>query len=219
MPHMMQEPTTDSGFSLIELLVTLVIGLIVAMAAIPELQQRFKQNQVDAYTSRLEAGINLLKAGMISRQDSCTIVFPPGAGTETEIQPSALENLQIDTQGAGSNCPKPTAMGTATGSNLRMNSSDLRFVNIKHTLSSSQNSDLRLLISPASIAMTTIGGVTAPDANVSTTPLIIRIRSASLKTKSAGFERCLKLEPMTGTLIRGTWIGSTFAQGSCNRNQ
>lgn len=219
MPDMMQRHLPHSGFSLIELLATIVIGLIVAMAAIPQLQQRYKQSQVDAYTSRLEAGINLLKAGMISRQDSCTIVFPPGAGSETEIRPSALESLQIDTQGVGTNCPKPSSMGSASGSNLSMKSSDLRLVNIKHSLSSSQDNDIRLFITPASISMTTIGGVTAPDANVSTTPLIIRIRSASLKAKSIGFERCLKLEPMTGTLIRGTWIGSTFSQGSCNRNQ
>ena len=216
---MMQRHQPHSGFSLIELLATIVIGLIVAMATIPQLQQRHKQSQVDAYTSRLEAGINLLKAGMISRQDSCTIVFPTGAGSETEIKPSALESLQIDTQGAGSNCPKPSLMGSAGGANLSMNSSDLRLVNIKHSLSPSQDNDIRLLISPASISMTTIGGVTAPDANFSTQALIIRIRSASLKSRSMGFERCLKLEPMTGTLIRGTWIGSTFSQGSCSRNQ
>jgi prepilin-type N-terminal cleavage/methylation domain-containing protein len=216
---MIQRHLPPSGFSLIELIATIVIGLIMATAAIPQLQQRFKQSQVDAYTSRLEAGINLLKASMISRQDSCTIVFPAGAGTETEIKPSVLESLQIDTQGAGTNCPKPTSMGSANGSNLNMNSSDLRLVNIKHSLSSSQDNDIRLLISPTSISMTTIGGVTAPDANVSTTPLIIRIRSAYLNSRSSGFERCLKLEPTTGALIRGTWIGTSFSQGSCNRNQ
>ena len=216
---MMQKHSQNQGFSLIELLATIVIGLILAMAAIPQLQQRFKQSQVDAYTSRLEAGINQMKAGMISRQDACTIVFPTGAGTETEIKPSTLESLQIDTQGAGSNCPKPSSMGTPGGSNMSMNSSDLRLVNIKNTLSKSQASDIRLLISPSSISMTTIGGVTAPDASVSTTPLMIRIRSSSLHTKAQGFERCLKLEPMTGTLIRGTWIGTTFSQGSCKQNQ
>ena len=67
--------------------------------------------------------------------------------------------------------------------------------------------------------MTTIGGVTAPDASVDTSPLIIRIRSTSLVAQAKGFERCLKLEPMTGTLIRGTWMGTTFNQGNCKRNQ
>jgi hypothetical protein len=55
---MKQKHSPDSGFSLIELLATIVIGLILAMATIPQLQQRFKQSRVDAYTSRLEAGIN-----------------------------------------------------------------------------------------------------------------------------------------------------------------
>ena len=219
MSIMKQEHNASTGFSLLELLATVVIGLIVAIAAIPQLQQRYKQSQVDAYTSRLEAGLNQLKAGMNGRQDSCTIVFPAGAGNESEIRPSVLEAMQIDTQGAGSNCPKPTSMGTADGRNLIMNSSDLRLVNSKNTLSASQNKDISLLIAPKSISMTTIGGVTAPDASVSSTPLIIRIRSASLNSRSQGFERCLKLEPMTGTLIRGTWVGATFSDGSCNRNQ
>ena len=216
---MMQKQQGDSGFSLVELLVTIVVGLLLTMAAIPQLQQRLKQSQVDAYTSRLEAGINQMKAGMISRQDACTIEFPAGSGTETEIKPSALESLQIDTQGAGSNCPKPTSMGTSSGSNLSMNITDLRLVNIKNTLSPNQANDIRLLISPTRISMTTIGGVTAPDASVDTSPLIIRIRSTSLAAQAKGFERCLKLEPMTGTLIRGTWIGTTFNQGNCRRNQ
>ena len=143
----MQKQQGNSGFSLIELLVTIVVGLILAMAAIPQLQQRLKQSQVDAYTSRLEAGINQMKAGMISRQDACTIVFPAGSGTETEIQPSALESLQIDTEGAGSNCPKPTSMKTSDGRDLTMNITDLRLVNIKNTLSPNQANDIRLLIS------------------------------------------------------------------------
>jgi prepilin-type N-terminal cleavage/methylation domain-containing protein len=216
---MKQAYSTDTGFSLIELLATIVIGLILAMAAVPQLQQRFKQSQVDAYTSRLEAGINQMKASMISRQDACTIEFPLGAGTEAEIKPSALESLQIDTQGAGSNCPKPSSMGRSGGSNLTMNLTDLRLVNIKQTLRPNQANDIRLLISPTSISMTTIGGVTAPDASMSTSPLIIRIRSKSMHSEAKGFERCLKLEPMTGTLIRGTWLGTTFGQGSCKRNQ
>jgi prepilin-type N-terminal cleavage/methylation domain-containing protein len=207
------------GFSLLELLATIVIATILAIAGLPYLQDRYKQAQVDAYTNRLEAGINQMKAGMNSRQDSCTIEFPAGAGSENEIGPSTLEQIQIDTDGAGTNCPRPTSMGTAEGRRLSMNTTDLRLVSIRNRLSTSQAKDIRLLISPSTITMTTIGGVTAPDANVNSTPLIIRVRSASLYARSRGFERCLKLEPMTGTLIRGTWIGSTFTNGSCIRNQ
>jgi hypothetical protein len=199
-----------------------VIGLILAMAATPQLQERFRQSQVDAYTSRLEAGINLMKANMVSRQDTCKIVFPPGAGGETEITPAALESLQIDTVGANTACPKPTSMADANGSILSMNATDMRLVNIKNSLSPNQASDIRLLISPSEISMTTVGGVTAPDAS---SPLIVRIRSIAMNNQRRGFERCLRLEPMTGILIRGTWPkddnGSSldFAAGSCNSNQ
>lgn len=210
---------TKSGFSLLELLATIVICTILAMAGLPYLQDRYKQAQVDAYTNRLEAGINQMKAGMNSRQDSCTIEFPTGSGSENEIPPTTLEQIQIDTQGVGTNCPRPTTMGTADGRRLSMNTTDLRLVNIRNSLSTNQANDIRLLISPSTITMTTIGGVTAPDASVNSKPLIIRVRSSSLHARSRGFERCLKLEPMTGTLIRGTWIGSTFTNGSCVRNQ
>jgi len=46
-----------------------------------------------------------------------------------------------------------------------------------------------------------------------------------MNNQRRGFERCLRLEPMTGILIRGTWPkdnnGSSldFATGSCNSNQ
>jgi len=222
---MKQDYSPSSGFSLIELLVTIVIGLILAMAATPQLQERFRQSQVDAYTSRLEAGINLMKANMISRQDSCKIVFPAGAGGETEITPAALESLQIDTVGAATNCPKPTSMVDADGTSLSMNATDMRFVNIKNSLSPNQASDIRLLISPGEISMTTVGGVTAPDASVNPSPLIVRIRSIAMNNQRRGFERCLRLEPMTGILIRGTWPkdpnGSplNFEAGSCTSNQ
>jgi hypothetical protein len=96
-----------------------------------------------------------MKANMISRQDTCKIVFPPGAGGETEITPAALESLQIDDD---TNCPKPTSMVDADGNNLDMNATDMRFVNIKNSLSPNQASDIRILISPHLISMTTVGG-------------------------------------------------------------
>jgi len=210
----MRSTTKATGFSLLELLVTLVITVIAATAMIPQLQQRLKQAAVDSYTSRLEAGINQLKANMIGRQDSCTIIFPIGAGTSTEISPAALESMQIDTTEEGSDCPKPTEMN-----GLDMASTDLRMTSLKGSLTTQQKDDVRLLISPASISMTTVGGVSAPDATTSNEPLIIRVRSRTLHSQGRGFERCLRLEPMTGSLIRGTWIGSNFESGNCRHNQ
>jgi prepilin-type N-terminal cleavage/methylation domain-containing protein len=219
MSNQMTKQIDRKGFTLVELLLTVTIGLIAALAVIPQMQQRIRQSEVDAYTSRLEAGIKTMKASMINRQDTCTIVFPIGSGSETEITPLALENLQIDTTGNTSDCPRPTDMSTASGTSLKMNNTDTRLVNIKGSLSSNQLADIRLLISAPSISMTTIGGVTAPDPSVTNDSLNIRIRSRSLRTQNKGFERCLSLEPMTGTLIRGTWVGGNFGQGTCNRNQ
>jgi prepilin-type N-terminal cleavage/methylation domain-containing protein len=210
----MRSTTEAKGFSLLELLVTLVISVVAAAAVIPQLQQRMKQAAVDSYTSRLEAGINQLKANMIGRQDSCTIIFPFGAGTSAEISPTALESLQIDTTGEGTDCPKPTEMD-----GLDMASTNLRMTGLKGSLTTQQKDDVKLLISPASISMTTVGGVSAPDATTSNEPLIIRVRSQTLHSQGKGFERCLLLEPMTGSLIRGTWIGDDFKSGNCGHNQ
>jgi prepilin-type N-terminal cleavage/methylation domain-containing protein len=214
MPIAMKCTHESTGFSLLELLITLVISAAFATAVIPQLQQRFKQAAVDSYTSKLEAGINQLKANMIGRQDSCKINFPSGAGSEVEINPMALESLQIDTTGEGTDCPQPTDMN-----GLDMASTELRMTNLKGSLTNQQRNDLRLLISPTSISMTTVGGVSAPDATTSNQPLIIRVRSRTLHNQAKGFERCLSLEPMTGSLIRGTWIGGNFAAGSCRHNQ
>lgn len=214
MPTSIKINQRADGFSLLELLITMVIIVIAATAVVPQLQQRMKQAAVDAYTNRLEAGINQFKASMIGRQDSCTITFPSPAGTSTEITPLALEELQIDTVGEGSDCPRPTGMN-----GLDMASTDLRIISLKGSLTKQQADDIRLLISPGSIAMTTVGGVSAPDANTSNEPLIIRVRSQSLHRQGRGFERCLMLEPMTGSLMRGTWSGNDFTSGSCRQNQ
>ena len=206
--------TTNEAFSLVELLVTVVISTIAAMAVIPQLDQRLKQSAVDSYTSKLEAGINQIKANMISRQSSCQINFPNGAGSETEIKPVDLEDIAIDNP-ANADCPLPTNMQ----GNASMNTTNLRFVNIKHTLSPKQANDVGLLISPDSISMNTVGGVTAPQASFNPLPLTIRIRSRSLHAMGKGQERCLQLEVMTGTLIKGTWQGNSFANGKCSQSQ
>jgi hypothetical protein len=102
---------------------------------------------------------------------------------------------------------------------LDMGATDLRMTSLKGSLSAQQKDDVRLLISPPSISMTTVGGVSAPDATASNQPLIIRVRSKTLHSQGKGFERCLRLEPMTGSLIRGTWIGADFESGNCSHNQ
>jgi prepilin-type N-terminal cleavage/methylation domain-containing protein len=210
------------GFSLLELLATIVIALIIALAVIPKLQQRLKQSSVDAYTSRLEAGIKQLKSRIVNIQSGMEVVFPIGAGSEAEIKPNELETLQTY-YGDNSIHQKPgfyldtdpgTGMVNASGDARTTKTTSLRLVGMKNTLSPSQADDIRLIIygDPDRISMNSIAGVVMLQNRA--LPLIIRIRSVSLKSKGIGFERCLTLAPMTGTVTRGTWIGNGSG-GNC----
>jgi prepilin-type N-terminal cleavage/methylation domain-containing protein len=207
---------TSHGFTLTELMVSVVLTSLGVMTFVPMVEQRVKQTTVDSYTSKIESGIIQMKANMVSRQGSCRIALPNGSGTETEITAKALESLVIDDDPNDPDawCPPPTTdMG-----GLSMKPTSTRFLNIKNSLSEHQHDDIRLLITPAEISMNTIGGVTAPEASFDPTPLTIRIRSRGLESRGKGLERCLQLEVMTGTLIRGTWKGSNFDTGQCTQS-
>ena len=211
-----QRTTKNNGFTLTELMVGLAITSIGMAAFLPRFQQQIRQTAVDSYTSKIESGIIRMKANMVNRQGSCRIRLPQGAGTETEITASALENLVIDDdpQDPDAWCPSP--IKDING--LYTKRSKTRFLNIKKSLSQHQYNDIRLLIAPEQISMNTIGGVTAPEASFDPTPLTIRIRSRGLMAKKQGLERCLQLEVMTGTLIRGTWKGKDFDTGQCTQS-
>lgn len=209
-------PKGDYGFTFTELMVGLAITSIGMAAFLPMVDQQIKQTAVDSYTSKIESGIIQMKANMVSRQGSCRIQLPAGSGNETEITPFALENLTIDDDPLNPEawCPPPTTdMG-----GLSMKPTQTRFLNLKNSLSKHQYNDIRLLISPKQISMNTIGGVTAPEASFDPNPLTIRIRSRGLMAKRKGLERCLQLEVMTGTLIRGTWRGKDFDTGQCTQS-
>ena len=211
-----QRPNIIHGFTLTELMVGLAITSIGMAAFLPRLHQQIRQTSVDSYTSKIESGIIQMKANMVSRQGSCRIQLPAGAGSETEIMPRALESLVIDDDPLNPEawCPPPTVdMG-----GLSMKPTQTRFLNLKNSLSEHQHNDIRLLIAPEQISMNTIGGVTAPEASFDPTPLTIRIRSRGLMAKKKGLERCLQLEVMTGTLIRGTWKGKDFDTGQCTQS-
>lgn len=207
----------QAGFSLLELMVAVTISGIAAMAVIPALQIRYRQQAVDRYSQQLVAGLSQLKATMLSRQDSCIIEFPTGAGTETEFSPGDLDNLVIEDQGSDSqeaNCPRPAAMdGGRT-----MATTALRLLPLRNSHSSSDSSDLRILISPASIALSSVGGVIAPSAAYNNEPLILRVRSLRLRNWGRGQERCVVMEASTGQISSGSWQGNTFADGRCQRS-
>ncbi len=211
----MKQPQ-DAGFSLIELMVAVVISSIATMAMLPALNSRFRQAAVDSYTQKLEAGLTQLKANMISRQDSCIIHFPNGAGSEQEFSPSNIDQFVIKEEiGSGNevDCPKPSNMGGKS-----MATTELRLINIKGSQNDFDNNDIKILISPDSIAINTVGGVTAPNPSYNNKPLTIRIRSDSLHQKRKGQERCVVMQPTTGEITSGSWFGTTFSDGQCTRS-
>ena len=74
-------PTKNNGFTLTELMMSLAITSIGMAAFLPRLQQQIRQTAVDSYTSKIESGIIQMKANMVSRQGSCRIQLPAGAGS------------------------------------------------------------------------------------------------------------------------------------------
>ncbi len=210
----MKSKNQDTGFSLLELMVAVAISTFAAMSSIPVLQTRFRQAAIDGYTRKLEAGLNQLKANMISRQDSCIIHFPDGAGSEKEFSPNDIDNFSITEEAANGNevdCPKPDRMNGRS-----MATTELRLVNLKGTQSEYDNQDIKILINPDSIAINTVGGVTAPSSSYSEKPLTIRIRSDSLYKKRKGQERCIVMQPTTGEITSGSWSGTSFEDGKCS---
>ena len=216
MPTRIMKKKAEAGFSLLELMAAVVISSFAAMAIVPAIQIRFRQAAVDSYTQKLEAGLTQLKANMISRQDSCIIRFPDGSGSETEFSPDDIDQFTIKEElGSGDevDCPQPNNMGGRT-----MATTSLRLINLKNTHSDFDKTDIKILITPASIAINTVGGVTAPNPSYNNEPLTIRIRSETLYNQNKGQERCVVMQPTTGEISSGSWSGSSFADGECSRS-
>lgn len=195
----------NHGFSVVELLVVVIIAVIGGISAMPQLYQRFKQASVDSYSNRLESGLASLKSNLLSRQTKCKIRFPSAASRTQGITPQQLERVILDHP---SDCPKPQPIQNWNGQRLHMKSTDLRLVNLKGLSSQKENEDLRIVVTPATVEITTVGGVAAPAAGSNQQPLTLRVYSQALRQQGKGFERCLQLEVMTGAIIRGTWNGS-----------
>ena len=179
------KPKQRDGFSLLELLIAIVITTVGATSALPAMQQQFKQASVDAYTNKIEAGLTHLKANLLRRQNHCQLSFPSGSTSSHGITPNQLESMVIDHT---SLCPRPTSVSNWNGQQLEMRSSSMRLVNQKKSLRSNQASDLRIIASPQTIDLTTIGGVAAPTAGGQHQALTLRIYSQALKRSGKGFE-------------------------------
>lgn len=199
----------EQGFTLMELVVTAVIVGIGVVAIIPNIMTRIRQSSVDGYAQKLESGLTQLKANMIGRQDTCIINFPNGEVSPSEIDAVTVEESSDEDDDP--DCPTPDRMGGAS-----MASTKLRLLKIRNSHTDFEEEDLKITISPSSIALNTIGGVTAPSVTYSSEPLLIRVRSETLHNQGKGHERCIEMERTTGLLISGTW---QYDKNECLRSK
>lgn len=182
----------SAGFTLTELVVVVVIVMVTAAAILPNLKQRLDQGRVDAVTTRLEGALGSLRRQSLSYQTSCSFSWslPSSNQSLTASADQIGSRLVIDP----STCPFPT---------------DSPRPRLSPPLRSPDDSDVLVTIRPDRFTITAIGGLST----ASDQPLLLRLR-ANRPAQSGDFERCLRLEPISGAISRGTWL-----TGDCRRNR
>ena len=66
----------DSGFTLVELLIVVVLISIGSALSLPTFMRTLKQREVDRYTQTVESGLFSLRAKLGTTKSSCEISFP-----------------------------------------------------------------------------------------------------------------------------------------------
>lgn len=183
---------TRTGFTLNELVVVAAILILASVILALNLRQPIEQSRVDTVSSRLEGALNSLRRQSLSYQTSCDYGWslPSSNGSLTASADQIGSQLVI---GAGS-CAFPA--GTPRP-------------RLSPPLRSPEDSDVLVTVSPATFTITAFGGLSTPGDQ----PLLMRIR-ANRTAQAADFERCLRIEPITATVTRGTWVA-----GTCRRNR
>lgn len=179
------------GYTLSEAVVVVAIVMLAALAIIPNLKQRMEQGRVDGVTTRLEGALNSLRRQSLTYQTNCLLRWSlPGSGQSLSASADQIgTRLLVDT----GTCPFPA------GSPRPRLSPPLR---------SPDDADVLVTISPESFTITAFGGLST----TGDLPLQLRIR-ANRASQAGDFERCLRMEPITGAISRGTWVA-----GTCRRN-
>lgn len=180
-----------SGFTLTELVVVVAIVILAAVAVVP-MRQRIEQSRVDGVTTRLEGALNSLRRQSLTYQTSCSYSWSlASSGSSLSASADQIGTRLTITPGT---CAFPV------GTPLPRLSPPLRAPDDREVL---------VTVSPASFSITAFGGLSTP----SDQPLLVRIRP-NRSPQGGDFERCLRMEPITATLHRGTWVA-----GACLRNR
>ena len=182
---------SQAGYTLSEAVVVVAIVMLAALAIVPNLKQRIEQGRVDGVTARLEGALNSLRSQSLTYQSNCSLSWslPSSGQSLTASADQVGTRLLVD----ASTCPFPVGIPRPR---------------LSPPLRSPDDEDVLVTISPERFTITAFGGLST----TGELPLLLRIRP-NRPSQAGDFERCLRLEPITGAISRGTWVA-----GDCRRN-
>ena len=176
----------SAGFTLTEALVVVAIVVLSAVTIGLNLRQRIDQNRVDGVTSRLEGALNSLRRQSLTYQTSCSLAWS---------LPSSSQGLVASADRIGTGLlTDPGTCAFPAGSPRPRLAPPLR---------APDDADVLVTISPDRFTITAFGGLSTANDQ----PLLLRLRP-NRSPQSGDLERCLRMEPITGAISRGTWIGA-----------
>ena len=208
--------TKNTGFSLLELLVGMVIITIGLSTAIPSYMRNMRQGEVDRYTQQLEAGFFGLRAKLGQQKTSCTLNFDqsglsnfaaPADLVEMKNNPERIEccNSDIEAAGRPSGCAYGPEIGTllAQGSNGDERNKIIRDRSLRllDREATPESQAVEVSVNLASYELTPPGTSTMSD------DLIFLIRSTNTEEQRLR-TRCLQISG-TGTILRASWDHAT----------
>ena len=208
--------TKNTGFSLLELLVGMVIITIGLSTSIPSYMRNMRQGEVDRYTQQLEAGFFGLRAKLGQQKTSCTLNFDqsglsnfvaPADLVEMKNNPERIEccNSDIEAAGRPSGCAYGPEIGTllAQGSNGDERNKIIRDRSLRllDREATPESQAVEVSVNLASYELTPPGTSTMSD------DLIFLIRSTNTEEQRLR-TRCLQISG-TGTIVRASWDHAT----------
>ena len=208
--------TKNTGFSLLELLVGMVIITIGLSTSIPSYMRNMRQGEVDRYTQQLEAGFFGLRAKLGQQKTSCTLNFDqsglsnfvaPADLVEMKNNPDRIEccNSDIEAAGRPSGCAYGPEIGTllAQGSNGDERNKIIRDRSLRllDREATPESQAVEVSVNLASYELTPPGTSTMSD------NLIFLIRSTNTDEERLR-TRCLQISG-TGTIARPSWDHAT----------
>ena len=192
-----------NGFTLLELLVAVIILTSATAWALPRLNHKIQQGQVDTYTQNLETGLFNLMAGVRRSAKYCTLFKSNPAKNDYTDPENVIELSQMSANDRNKviDCPCPSGSSNCD--------TQFRFLNKEQT---SEANLIAVKVSETNYGLSPQG--TNPEGR----DLIFRIRSLNWEKSQQVFTRCLIVSG-NGHLFKGTWDYSHEGLGAsaCKR--